>query len=150
MSLYFDLVINCDLKEDTPASVIEAVKSLTDTRYEPPKDPQLSLPWDDNGWNHFWNMHFLAPWQDDVVSFKRQLRAYLPRENNRPVYRYSLKYMGRNLKDDLFFTHHYIFFYWLAIVSYQNFFGYYQETADRAGKQVKLLYADKLLEKLNE
>lgn len=132
MSLYFDLVINCDLREDVPADVIEGLRCLTSKDYEPKTKPQLIYrKWGfDNLWDDLYDKHFLAPDPEhEVVSnFQRKHRLTIPLEGNREVHRYCLQYCGRNLHDDGFYELHLPFVAWLASVAYEDYIGYYKET----------------------
>ncbi len=144
MSIFYDLVINCDLKEDTPGDAIEAVRCLTTRGYELAVEPQLIDSWEhENVWESFSDRHFLAPdpeW-DTVSKFLRMHRTTIPSENNRPVYRYVLQYAGRRLHDDFFNDHHLPFLYWLATVSYDKYIGYYMISHDLWGDGPRLLLA---------
>lgn len=137
MSLKFDLVINCDLREDTPAEHIEAIRCLTTKDYELPTKPQLPISFygepEWNMWNSFSDYHFLAsdPEQLIVSNFRRIHRLTIPLENNREVHRYSLQYCGRELHDDYFYSHHIPFIHWLASITCENYIGYYVETTNK-------------------
>jgi hypothetical protein len=135
MSLSFDLVINCDLREDTPEDAIEAIKYLTQPDYTLKQEPQLTItdpkyPDVGNMWDTFGSRHFLVPDPDHniICNFRRVHRLTIPLENNREVYRYRLQYCGSLFLDDYFFQFHLPFVYWLATVAYENYIGYYMET----------------------
>jgi hypothetical protein len=130
MSLYFDLVINCDLREDTPEDAIEAIRCFMTKGYEIKINPQLLYPNHGNVWEQIHYKHFLAsdPQQGIMSNFRHRLRRIIPTENNREVYRYHLQYMGHFLHDDYFHHAHMPFIYWLATVSYHDYFGYYAES----------------------
>lgn len=125
MSSYFDLVITCDLREDTPEEAIEGLKCLTNSNYMLTTHPQLIHPQLGNIWDMFSNKHFLAPnpGHEILSQFGRRNRP-----NSRQLYRYSLQYSGRNLHDDFFGEHHQIFILWLEIFCYEQYFGYLMET----------------------
>jgi len=132
MSLHFDMVINCDLREDTPEDIIEAIRCLTQKDYTPIPKPNLLLIENDYGniWDSFYEYHFLAPdpEHDTISNFRRVHRLTIPLENNREVHRYRLQYCGSWLHDDFFYAHHIPFVYWLASIAYENYIGYYAET----------------------
>lgn len=135
MSLHFDLVINCDLKEDVPEDAIEAIKYLMQPDYSLKKEPQLiyadpEYPDLGNMWDIFGNYRFLVPDPDQniISNFRRMFRTTIPAENHREVFRYRLQYCGSWLHDDYFYQYHKPFVYWLATVAYENFIGYYMET----------------------
>lgn len=135
MSLYFDMVINCDLREDVPEDAVEAIKYLTQPDYSLAKKPQLiytdpKYPGVGNMWDTFGGRRFLVPDSDhDIISnFRRVHRLTIPTENNREVHRYRLQYCGSCLHDDYFYECHLPFVYWLATVAYENYIGYYMET----------------------
>lgn len=144
MSLYYDLVINCDLKEDAPEDAIEAIKYLSQPNYHLSKTPRLiysdgRYP-EQSGdmWEMFGQERFLAPEpeQNVISNFQRVYRTTIPAENNREVYRYRLQYCGNLLHDDSFYELHLPFVYWLATVAYENTLGYYMESE---GGPVRLL-----------
>lgn len=139
MSLFFDLVINCDLREDISDEAIEAIRCLTSMEYALPTNPLLLIPGETYGtwpsenyniWDGFSDYHFLVPdpQREIMCNFQRNHRTTIPTENDREVHRYSLQYIGRWLHDDGFYAHHLPFVYWLASVSYDNYLGYYMET----------------------
>ena len=135
MSLHFDMVINCDLKEDAPEDAIEAIKYLTQPDYYLKKEPQLiytdpKYPDMGNMWDTFGSDRFLVPDPDhDIISnFRRVHRLTIPTENNREVHRYRLQFCGSWLHDDYFYQYHLPFVYWLAAVAYEDYIGYYMET----------------------
>jgi hypothetical protein len=97
MSLQFDLVINCDLKEDVPDDAIDAISYLVQPGYELKKKPQLiytdpKYPDLGNMWDTFGDRRFLAPdpAHDIISNFRRVHRLTIPTENNREVHRYRL------------------------------------------------------------
>jgi hypothetical protein len=111
MSLYFDFVICCDLREDAPEEVVDALRYLTDPTFELKQKSPLIFTWvgrDDgtlqkeNLWDMSGDNRFLAsdPEHEVISSFQRKLRTIIPLENNREVYNWSLQYCGRNLHDD--------------------------------------------------
>lgn len=132
MSLHFDMVINCDLREDTSEEFIEAIRCLTQKDYTLQIKPNLFCS--DYGWGNIWNSfydnHFLAPDPEhDIISnFRRVHRLTIPLENNREVHRYRLQYCGSWIHDDYFYQCHIPFVYWLASIAYENYIGYYHET----------------------
>ncbi|NDJ74660.1 MAG: hypothetical protein GYB65_00255 [Chloroflexi bacterium] len=151
--MYFDLVINCDLREDTPAEAIEAVRCLTCRDCAVPANPQLVNPYDPdhNVWELFADVHFLAslPGQEVVSNFQRRTRMPLEEENNREGQRYVLQYAGRMIHDDFFYQHHLPFLYWLASVSHDSHLGYYKVSQDREGNSFHLfVVTDGKIEKI--
>lgn len=130
MSLYFDLVIQCDLREDTPQDAIEAIHCFMTKGYELKTEPQLLYPNHGNVWQDIHYKHFLVhdPQNYVLSQFQHQLRTIIPLENNREIYRWHLQYMGHFLHDDYFAQAHMPFIHWLATASYENYFGYYLET----------------------
>lgn len=135
MSLHFDMVINCDLREDTPENIYEAIQCLTQRDYKLKDKPELIYPGQGNIWDGFSDYHFLAPdSQHDVISnFRRVHQLTIPTENNREVHRYRLQYCGSWLHDDFFYAHHLPFVYWLATIAYEKYIGYYVETGGSVG-----------------
>ncbi len=128
MSDYFDVVICCDLREDTPEEAIDAIRCLTNCNYQPKEKPDL-VDKDygyGNIWDGFYDHHFLAPdpERENISSFQRMWRTAMPAENNRDVYRYCLQYSGRNIHDDFWREHHIPFVYWLASYVFEDFIGY--------------------------
>ena len=116
MSLHFDLVINCDLREDTPEDAIEAIKYLTQPDYTLKQEPQLTFtdpnfPYVGTVWS---SKRFLLsdPDHDIISNFRRVHRLTIPTENNREVHRYRLQYCGSWLHDDYFYQYHLPFDYW--------------------------------------
>jgi len=130
MSLHFDMVINCDLREDTSKEFIEAIRCLTQRDYILQKKPELIYPNHGNIWNSFYDHHFLAsdPEHDIISNFRRVHRLTIPLENNQEVHRYRLQYCGSWLHDDFFYQCHIPFVYWLATIAYEDYIGYYHET----------------------
>ncbi|MAU13829.1 MAG: hypothetical protein CL607_28690 [Anaerolineaceae bacterium] len=146
MSMRYDLVINCDLREDVSEDAIEAIRYLIDPNYELKKTPYLPYKdprYPDIGdmWKYFEPYRFLVPDpQHDIISnFRRIHRTTIPMENNREVYRYRLQYCGSMLHDDYFAQSHMPFIYWLANVVYGDFIGYYTET-QIGSRKVHLLH----------
>jgi hypothetical protein len=139
MSLYFDLVICCYLKEDVPEAYIEAIRSLTDPTYNLIEAPNLICPREGNVWESFYDYHFLAPdpKREAISNFQRIWRTTIPAEN-RDVYQYCLQFSGRMLHDDFFYVHHLPFVCWLASIVDTDFIGYYKETD--YGDKPRLLY----------
>src|SRR5262245_7239522 len=119
MSAYVDLVISCDLKEDTPETYINAIRCLTDRNYELGEKPELIYPGQGNIWDAFSDYHFLAPdFEHEIISsFQKKLRLILPAENHREVYHYSLQFSGRFIHDDYWAAHHIPFLYWLGTIA---------------------------------
>jgi hypothetical protein len=143
MSLYFDLVINCDLREDTPDDYIQSIRYWTDPNFVLDIKPVIPLYKIENLWNSAsWHDRFLAPYPeyDVTVNFRRKLRHIVPLENNREVYRYVFQYAARWLHDDGFYEDHLTFVTWLATISLDGFMGYYCET-DPLGR-ITLLYSE--------
>jgi hypothetical protein len=142
MSLYFDLVINCDLREDTPEDYIQAIRYWTDPNFALDVKPKIAFYKEDNLWDReFWHERFLAPDPEHeiTVNFRRKLRYMIPMENNREVYRYVFQYVARWLHDDGFYEEHLTFVAWLATISQNGFMGYYCET-DPLGR-IRLIYS---------
>lgn len=131
MSLHFDLVINCDLREGTPEQAIEVIRCLTERDYQLNFKPEVLYPGQGDLWD-YWTSdpHFLAlnPQQDVISNFRRVHRMTMPLEGNREVYRYRLQYCGSCLHDDSFYELHMPFVYWLATIAYEEHLGYYGET----------------------
>ena len=128
MSLYFDLVINCDLREDTPPDAIEAIKCLTSRDLQLDKKPTLIAPEVGNIWDYFYDEHFLAPdTANNIISnFQRRWITSIPEENHRKVYRYRLQFSGVRLHDDYFYPHYKPFTYWLATIFKREIYGLLQ------------------------
>lgn len=127
MSLHFDLMISCDLLENTPDSYIKAIQCLTDRNIILDEQPQLFYPGYGNIWEGFYDIHFLAPDPDrEIISnFQRVWRESKP--EGEKIFRYSLQYSGRWIHDDRFASHHMPFLYWLASIAKPSFIGYYGE-----------------------
>lgn len=135
MSLYFDMVINCDLKEDIAEDAIEAINYLIQPDYQLSKIPELiyddpKYPNLGNMWDTFGSDRFLVPdpSHDIISNFRKIHRTTIPTENNREVYRYRLQYCGSFIHDDYFYQYHIPFVYWLATIAYEEYIGYYMET----------------------
>lgn len=141
MSQFFDLMLFCDLREDTPEDIIEAMRCLTTHNYPIPSNPQLILPDLTNAWDYFsGNYHFLAPdprWEI-ISNFRRMHRSTIPLENNREVHCYSLSYLGRNIHDDYFYQRHVPFVAWLGSVAVDGCIGYWEGSYSPSPR---LLYA---------
>jgi hypothetical protein len=138
MSSRFDMVINCDLREDTPEEFIDAIRCLTQRDYQLSVKPQFLYPHHGNVWDSFYDHHFLAPdpQQGIISSFVRLHRLTIPLENHREVYRYRLQYCGSMLHGDYWAHHHIPFVYWLATIAYDVHIGYYVEAS---GSRIHLL-----------
>ncbi len=150
MGTYFDLVINCDLREDISAEFIEAIQCLMSKDNELEIIPKLFVPdYDANIWTGFYDKTFLThdPENDVISNFQRRHRMTIPSENNRKVYRYHLQYCGSMIHDDYWAACHLPFVYWLATVSHDNHLGFYKETG-QMGRVVQHLVVEngKLLE----
>jgi len=136
MSLYFDLVINCDLKEDTPSDVIEAIKCLTSfeiSETDLKQKPRLLLK-GYNLWDLIDDYNLLAPQPEHNIITNFQPRKFgVDTDSNRQSTRYRLQYCASNLKDDTFHQNYIGFLHWLATVSNDNYFGFYKETDEIGG-----------------
>jgi hypothetical protein len=132
MGSHFDVVISCDLREDTPEEVINIIRFLTDSDYELVKKPIVVVEHSNGIWEGSFDSHFLAPdpKHEVISSFQKMWRTYIPSENDRKVYRYSLQYSGRNIHDDFWAECHIPFIYWLASYVYEDFIGYMRETTN--------------------
>lgn len=126
MSISFDLVINCDIREDVPDDVIAGLKCLTTKGYELKVHPQFMHPNMGNVWEMIPDKHFLAPDPErEIMSqFQRKYRTSIPKENHREVYRYSLQYIARHIHDDVYGDNHRPFLFWLETVVHDKCFGY--------------------------
>lgn len=132
MSNYFDVVITCDLREDTPEEVINIIRYLTDKNYELSEIPNIVVEHDIGTWEGIFDRHFLAPdpERETISNFQKMWRTSIPAENNRKVYRYMLQYSGRNIHDDFWAEYHVPFVYWLARHVYEDVMGYMKYTRD--------------------
>ncbi len=151
MSLYFDMVINCDLREDTPDDVIEIIRSLTQTGYRLGFTPQMDVPGKGNVWFQFDDYHFLAPLpeQDVISNFRRVHRLTILDEGNREVYQFRLQYCASWIHDDFWAHHHIPFVYWLAQYSCEGFIGYYIETNASTSRLNPLVVLNRSLKEPN-
>ncbi len=132
MSLYFDLVLNCYLREDTPEETINAIRCLTSSKYELETPPKLLIK-DFDIWDMFYEYHFLAPMPEfETISSFRQSERYVLLAPFHTRRLWCLQFSGRQILDDLYNTHHWPFVNWLASVAYeeenQGFIGYMKET----------------------
>lgn len=131
MSARFDVVIMCDLREDTPEEVIDAIRCLTSSDYELEETPKLLIG-DFNIWEMFDDYHFLSPvLQNETISSFQRLLQEINTSANRQVYRWSFQFCGRQILDDIYLSHHLPFIYWLASIVYEErdgFFGYVKES----------------------
>lgn len=130
MSLYFDLVINCDLKENASADAVTAIQYFTQPDYPLKHTPQLTYatqtqPHTGNLWDVFGSRRFLVPdpAQNVISNFQRSYRI-----GTLTGYRYRLQYCGNALHGDTFYQYHLPFVHWLATIAYENYLGYYTET----------------------
>lgn len=139
MSDWFDVVITCDLREDTPEEVINIIRYLTDNSYELGEAQSIVVKHENGVWEGTFDRHFLAPdpEHETVSNFQKMWRTSIPSENDRKVYRYSLQYSGRNIHDDLWANYHIPFIYWLASYAFGDFMGYMRYTE---GGEVHLMY----------
>ena len=130
MSNYYDVVISCDLREDTPEEAINIIRHLTDRDYVLTEKPKMAIENYGDVGDWFFSDRFLAPDpENEVISnFQKMLWLIIPTENNREVYRYSLQYSGRNIHDDFWAEHHIPFVYWLAPYVLGDFIGYMKYT----------------------
>jgi len=143
MSSYFDMVINCDLREDTPAEAIEAIKCLISHDTEMKNVSNLLYRGLGDICKSFYNTNFLAPDPDNgiISNFYRRFIYTIPQENNRKVYRYRLQYCGIGIHDDHWAHCHMPFAGWLASVSNDKYMGYYKLT-DEIGWKVQHLLTE--------
>lgn len=133
MSLHFDLVIMCDLREDTPSDCVELIRwlfTLPSQNIDQPKGHCV----DEEGRNfHEWfNDPFLAPFPNQEVTstFQQWYRYTMPAiSGGGDVYRYALQYSARRILDDAFYEEHLNFVGWLATIAEEGFIGYYREEA---------------------
>lgn len=142
MSLYFDLVINCYLREDISEDHVKAIRCLTSVDFELNTIPQLIFPGEGNIWNIFSDHHFLAPNPErQIISHFQQIHVYtIPTENDREVRYWLLQYAGRWIHDDYFIQHHAPFIHWLPSVARDGLIGYQTET-DYEQAEIRLLFA---------
>ncbi|MEZ4670303.1 MAG: hypothetical protein R3E39_20545 [Anaerolineae bacterium] len=134
MSLHFDIVIVCDLREDTPSDCLELLAWLTDANSSSEARPRFHC-FDENYMElaDAFDHPFLAPLpNEEVISvFQRRYRYTMPtKTGGKDVYRYCLQFSARGILDDYFYECHLLFTYWLASVSEDGFIGYYKEELD--------------------
>jgi hypothetical protein len=145
MSLYYDMVINCYLREDTPEEFIKAISFLTDPASELTASPKFVITEPDGKEHNFGNLvspnnHFLAPNPEyQIISQFRKIH-YSTRHNHE-VYLWLLQYTGRWLHDDSFYEEELPFIYWLAFMSVDGLVGYWKET-DHQKAKVHLIFAE--------
>ena len=147
MSLYFDMVINCEIREDTSEELIDAIRHLTDRSHILSTTPNMLYEGHGNIWEVFSDYNFLAPKSDHYVisNFKRIDGLSVPTQTEpeiRQVVRHRLQYCGSWLHDDYFYENHLPFVHWLAGVAHRDYIGYYKET-DHEGLGVKHLKIEK-------
>lgn len=130
MSLYFDLFINCDLREDIPDELIDVIKSFITPDVNLEAKPTLTIPKYGSIWNKIPDIQFLAPDPAHGVKsiFGQRYILSASEENNRDIYRYHLQYEGLVLHDDYFYAYHIPFVYWLATISHDKYLGYFIES----------------------
>jgi hypothetical protein len=134
MSAYFDLVINCDLRENAPLACIEFVSWLCDANSNLASQPKSDC-FDQNEKElaNVWNFPFLAPQleEETISNFQSRYRYTMPESTGeRDVRKYSLHFFERNILDDTFFDCHLSFLYWIAGICENGFIGYYKEEFD--------------------
>lgn len=137
MSLRFNFVICCDLREDTPLEVIDAIRFLSDPAFVLEQKLPLVFSYiggdgsfqQQNLWDLFGEDRFLIPdfENETISSFQRKWRTAIPLEGNRDVYCWSLQYSGRYIHDDFAAHCHTNFIYWLATYV-DGLVGYWHET----------------------
>ncbi len=137
MTLYYDLVINCDVADNLPEAALEGMRCLTTRAYKPTVPPELQIPGYGDVWTMFADQHFLAPDpRHEIISnllyVYRGLRTSEDAGSRLAIYRYSLQYSGRTLHGDYFVQHHLAFLPWLASVAHDAYIGYYRETGEPA------------------
>ncbi|MEP7294467.1 MAG: hypothetical protein ABI835_21940 [Chloroflexota bacterium] len=142
MSLHFDLVITCDLREDTPQDCVELIRWLFTLPSDPLNQPQGHC-FDEEGRNfHEWfNYPFLAPFpEQEVISIFQKRYRYTRSaiSGGGDVYRYALQFSARRILDDGFYEDNLNFVGWLATVAEDGFIGHYKE---ELATVPKLLYA---------
>lgn len=151
MSLYFDFVINCDLRPDTPQEYIDAIRYLTSPKGTAPLPPKshMVIRWGQGEeglydlWQRFFTGEHVAPFlapdpEWDVISrFQKMHRTNNP-ATNEPIYHYCLQFVARSIHDDIAYPLHMNFFYWLPIIAVDGLIGYYKE---KYSNKVNLLYA---------
>jgi hypothetical protein len=134
MSLHYDLVVNCDLREDASASCIELISWLTDENSEPESRPKFDcLDSSEKERENVWIHPFLAPELDDetISVFQKRYRYTAPaNKGGRDVYQDTFQYSARNLLDDEFYDCHLSFLDWMARITENGFIGYYKEEFD--------------------
>ena len=134
MSAYFDLVINCDLREDVPASCVQFISWLCDIDSSLETQPRVDC-FDQNETElaNVWSYPFLAPRPDEETfsNFQSRYRYNMPEtKGGKEVYKYSLHFSEHNILDDTFFDCHLSFLYWIARICENGFIGYYKEEFD--------------------
>lgn len=141
VSMFYDLVLNCYLREDVSDEHIQAIQCLINRDFQLVVTPKLLLPDGENVWEVFYDKHFLAPAAQPqaIASFVREHITTIPTENNREVHLWTLKYIGRWIKDEFYAHHHLPFVIWLGRVAREGFLGYTMESY--LGKNPTLLYA---------
>ncbi|GEM_PF-5828515 len=131
MSLYFDLVINCDLKADTPDDAIDAIACLISyeiSEKDLSPEPQLLID-GNNIWNMIDDYELLAPEPKLNIISNFQPREFSIGDDPHPKFtQYRLQYCAANIKDDIFHPNYLLFIHWLVTVSNDRYLGYYKET----------------------
>lgn len=131
MSAYFDLVINCDIREDVPPSRIKLISWLCDINSNPESWPQFGQGNQiQEGHARVWDYPFLAQQLEEETfsNFQSRYRYTLPDSmGGKEVRKYSLHFFGRNISDDTFFDCHLSFLIWVAPICENGFIGYYKE-----------------------
>jgi hypothetical protein len=132
MSLHYDLVINCDLREDAPAACVQLIAWLCGDVTKPESATDC---FDQNEMNlaTIWDFQFLepAPESETFSDFQSRYRYNRPMNvGGAPVYKYSLHYSARLLLDDYFYDCHLMFLPWLARLCEDGFIGFYKEEFD--------------------
>jgi hypothetical protein len=127
MSLHFDLVIVCDLREDTPEPCVEYIQWLFTRPSDSAPKPQFDCP---NEYGLTFDDPFLYPLPtEEVISVFQKKYRYTrsPNAGGGDVYRYAIQFSARDILDDGFYEDHLNFVAWLATLAEEGFIGYYKE-----------------------
>ncbi len=134
MSTHFDMVINCDLREDVPTSCIEFISWLCDVNADSEFQPESDCF---NNFHHIekemaenFDHPFLASRPDnEIISLlQRRYRFSMPANTGRrDVYHYCLQFSAHDLAANYFFECHLVFIHWIAPIIEDGFIGYYKE-----------------------
>jgi hypothetical protein len=107
MSDHFDLVIVCDLLEDTPTACIEFISWLSAAHSPLEAKPQFDcFDESEQPLAKIFDHPFLAslPEEEVISVFQRRYRYTMPANaGGKDVHHYCLQFSARNLLDDYFF-----------------------------------------------